>query len=92
VGVSLAVHAAAAVYLSTMRFTPPLPAPEAAPAIIEVPLVRWPPPALPEPITRVARKTPDVHKTPIPDAGLTVQPVPTTPTDTIEPSQSTVAA
>jgi len=91
VGVSLAVHAAAAVYLSTMRFTPPLPAPEAAPAIIEVPLIKWPPPAPPEPITRVERKTPAVHKTPVPDAGLAVQPIPTMPNDETVGMPQTIA-
>jgi protein TonB len=42
IGVSLAVHAAAGLYLAYMRFNPPPPAPPAADPVIEVPLIDWP--------------------------------------------------
>jgi protein TonB len=42
IGASLAVHAAAGLYLAYMRFNPPPPAPPAAEPVIQVPLVDWP--------------------------------------------------
>jgi protein TonB len=42
VGVSLAVHLAAGLYLAYMRFAPPAPALEPAERIITVPFVTWP--------------------------------------------------
>ncbi len=92
-GVSLAVHAAAAVYLATIRFTPPPPTAEAAPAIIEAPLIKWPPPAPPEPITPVERKAPKIHKSPIETADLPVPPIPAPPDvrEAAGPPQNSIA-
>ncbi|HEX3699841.1 MAG TPA: TonB family protein [Phenylobacterium sp.] len=42
IGASLAVHAAAGLYLAYMRFNPPPPAPEAAERIIDLPIINWP--------------------------------------------------
>lgn len=42
IGASLAVHAAAGLYLAYLRFTPPPPAPPAADPVIMVPLINWP--------------------------------------------------
>lgn len=42
VGVSLAVHVAAGLYLAYMRFNPPPAAPEPAERIIDAPIIDWP--------------------------------------------------
>lgn len=42
IGASLAVHAAAGLYLAYMRFNPLPPAPPAADPVIQVPLITWP--------------------------------------------------
>jgi periplasmic protein TonB len=42
IGASLAVHAAAGLYLAYMRFNPPPSAPPAADRVIDVPIIDWP--------------------------------------------------
>jgi protein TonB len=43
IGVSVALHVAAGVYLTYVKFNPPLEAPPPAERIIQVPIIDWPP-------------------------------------------------
>ena len=67
-GVSLALHVAAGTYLAYMKFASPITeAPPAAPVVLDVPLVDWPP-AKPEPAKPAERpplvRAPIVRETP----------------------------
>jgi protein TonB len=73
IGASLAVHAAAGLYLAYMRFNPPPPAPPAAEPVIEVPLIDWPL----DPPKPVEHPTPTVAvRPPVPGDQPTVEPLP----------------
>jgi periplasmic protein TonB len=79
VGVSLAVHLAAGLYLAYMRFAPPAPAAEPAERIIDMPIVRLPktppkPIERPKPTTNL--HTPHPLNVPVPDP-LPFRPIPT---------------
>jgi protein TonB len=72
IGASLAVHAAAGLYLAYMRFVPPPPMPEPAERVITVPLVDWPldpPKPVPPP-----KQAPPLHPPTVRDI-LPVQPL-----------------
>jgi len=77
VGVSLAIHAAAGLYLVFMRFDPPPPVPPAADRIIDVPIITWRreppkpavrenPPPLHPPVLREAPPIAALEETPPP--------------------------
>jgi protein TonB len=73
IGASLAVHAAAGLYLAYMRFNPPPPAPPAAEPVIEVPLIDWPL----DPPKPVEHPKPTVAvRPPVPGDQPTVEPLP----------------
>ena len=95
VAVSLGLHVAAGAYLAMMRFTPPTPMPDPAPLIIEVPLVKWPPPAPPEvqaPVEKPPLRTrepriidPSLGTTPTPLRPLSPADVVTSKPPTLDP-------
>jgi protein TonB len=92
VGASLAVHAAAGLYIACMRFVPPPPMPEPAERIITVPLVDWPP----DPPKSVEQPKPPPLHPPIvrdilPVPRLDLAPPPISPPTHFEPVQ-TIAA
>jgi protein TonB len=100
VGVSLALHAAAVVYLAYMKFNPPVELPPPAERIIEVPIIDWPKPQLDKPI--VEKPAPRVHTPDIRDippidpimAKTIVDPNPPKPfalADSLTPTHPTVA-
>jgi protein TonB len=87
VGASLAIHAAAGLYIAYMRFNPPPAMPEPAERIIDGPIVRWPaqpPKPVPQP-----QKAPPVRGVIIHDAPplqpLPARPAPTGPIHDIGP-------
>jgi protein TonB len=59
VGVSLALHAAAGVYLAYMKFNPPIELPPPAERIIDVRTIDWPKPELDKPV--VEKPAPPLH-------------------------------
>jgi protein TonB len=90
IGASLAVHAAAGLYLAYMRFNPPPPAPAAADRVIDVPIIDWPLKP-PEPTER-PKPTPTVRSPvhldiPAPDP-LPVQPLRDPRPQPLEPVQA----
>lgn len=100
VAISLGLHVAAGAYLAMMRFTPPAPMPEPAPRTIEVPLVKWPPPAPPEAQKPVEKPPLRTREPQTIDPNLTTAPTPlpprsspeavTTKPPTLEPPLQTV--
>lgn len=94
IGVSLAAHAAAGLYLAYMRFNPPPPAPPAEDPAIQVPLVPWPldPARQAQERTKPTPVRPPVHiDVPTPDP-LPIEPAPkpslapSQPGETISPT------
>ncbi|MDB5476772.1 MAG: TonB protein [Phenylobacterium sp.] len=97
VGVSLAVHLAAGLYLAYMRFAPPAPAAEPAERIITVPFVTWPKDP-PTPVDH-PKPPPPVHVIdrpiiPVPDPApfkpvpRAADPQPFKPVETITPQET----
>jgi len=92
IGASLAVHAAAGLYLAYMRFAPPAPMPEPAERIITVPLVDW----RPDPATPVEQPTtpplhPPIVRDILPVPRLDLAPPPISPPTHFEPVQTLAA-
>ena len=59
VGVSLTLHVAAGAYLAYVKFNPPLPMPDPAPRIMQVPIIDWPKAPPDKPI--IEKTVPPLH-------------------------------
>ena len=94
VAISLGLHVAAGAYLAMMRFSPPAPMPDPAPRVLEVPLVKWPPPAPPQAEKQVKQSPPpQQHRSDAYDPTPTTTPAPPIlPTDAVIPSGPTSLA
>jgi len=79
IGVSLALHVAAGVYLTYVKFNPPVEAPPPAERIIQVPIIDWPPA---KPVEN--QKAPPPIRTPTKTYLSSDPPLPVTPTRPVE--------
>jgi protein TonB len=92
VGASLAIHAAAGLYLAYMRFAPPAPATEPAERIIEAPIIDWkakPPPPVEHPRSSPPIRPPRTFDIAPPDP-LPIQPIPSPSPQTFKPADTLV--